>query len=307
MRHEQTPPRLALGISISLVAYVFFVTASSLVWSIGDGLPIIQILFFLNLISLICITPIALRNGVAHLKTHELPTHLLRDCCGAASYFLYYMAIRYLNLTNATTLNYTAPFFVPVIWWIWMREKIDRHVWWSIIVGFAGVALILNPTKTLFQEGFLFGVFAGLTSAISFVALRLLNLKKEPMTRTLFYYFLFSAIFTLPFTIVYWEDPTPMEWLKMGFIGLSTVTAQMLLTVAYRYGTASYLSPLGYSTVVYASIISWIVFQTIPDPRSILGTILIIIGGILTFILKKKPEKISETFEIPYPKERPPL
>jgi len=307
MGHEQTPPRLALGISISLFAYIFFVTASSLVWSFQGQFPTIQIIFIQTSVSFFCILPIALRKGYRRLKTSALSIHLLRDITGVLSYYLYFIAIRYLNLTDATTLNYSAPFFVPIIWWIWMREKIDLHVWWSIIVGFIGVAVILNPTKQIFQEGFAFGVCAGLASAIAFAALRVLNLKKEPMSRTLFYYFLFGALFSAPLAWVYWVHPSGLQWLKMLGIGLATVVAQMLLTIAYRYGTASYLSPLGYSTVIYAALCSWLVFKLSPSFRSIIGTILIIIGGTLTYILKKKPERISEAFEIPNPKEKPPL
>src|SRR5579872_3805674 len=99
MKYEQTPPRLALGISISLLAYVFFVTASSIVWSFRATFPTIQILFILNCISFLCILPISLRKGVHRLKTDYLPTHLVRDIAGVLSYYLYFVAIRYLNLT----------------------------------------------------------------------------------------------------------------------------------------------------------------------------------------------------------------
>lgn len=307
MRNEQTPPRLVLGISIALIAYIFFVTASSIVWSFRGRFPTIQILFILNWICLLGILPLALRKGFSNLKTSFFHIHLIRDISGVASYFLYFLAIRYLNLTDATTLNYIAPFLVPFIWWIWMKEKIDLHLWWSIIVGFIGVALILNPTKRIFEEGFMFGVFAGIASAVAFVALRILNLKREPMTRTLFYYFLVGVALTTPFAWVYWVQPTGLEWLRVIAVGLATIIAQMLLTVAYRYGTASYLSPLGYSTVIYAAISSWIFFGSSPTIQSVIGTVLIIIGGTLTYLLKKKPETLADTFTIPEPKEKPPL
>lgn len=307
MHHEQKTPRLALGIGICLIAYIFFVTASSIVWSFKKIFPTIQIIFFQNFISLICISPLALRKGLKRLKTEVLGTHLIRDIAGVLSYYLYFVAIRYLNLTDATILNYTAPFFVPILWWIWMKEKVGLHVWWSIIVGFIGVAIILNPTKQIFQEGFLFGLLAGVFSGVAFVALRILNLQKEPMSRTLFYYFLFGTLFSIPFAAVYWVHPTGLQWLKMAGVGLATVTAQMLLTIAYRYGTASFLSPLGYSTVIYAGVSSWLLFNITPGYRSIIGTILIVIGGSLTYLLKKKPEKIKDAFEVPEPKEKPPL
>lgn len=307
MRQENDPPRLGLGILIALLAYIFAVTASSLVWSFKGKFPTIQIICIQNWVCLLLTLPIALRKGFSYVKTNHLPLHLLRDLSGVSSYYLYFLAIRYLNLTDATTLNYIAPFLVPFIWWIWTKEKISLHLWWSIIVGFIGVAFMLNPTKQIFEEGFLFGIFAGVTSAIALVALRLLNLKREPMSRTLFYYFLSGSLVTTPFAFVYWVTPVGLEWIKALVIGTAIMLTQMLLTIAYRYGTASYLSPLSYVTVVYAAISSWIFFNQSPTLQSILGSVLIIIGGTLTYLLKKKPATLSETFTIPEPKEKPPL
>jgi drug/metabolite transporter (DMT)-like permease len=286
---EQTPPKLALGIIITLIANLFFATASALVWNFRGRFPTIQIIFIQNLVSLLCILPLALRNGLKPLKTKNLPLHLLRD------------------LIAATTLNYTAPFFVPVVWWIWRNEKIQSTIWWSILVGFIGVALILNPSRQMFQLGFLYGLFAGIASAIALCAVRVLNLKEEPMSRTLFYYFSIGSVLSFPFALAVWVPPINNEWWLAIGIGAATAVGQILLTIAYRYGTASYLSPLGYATVIYNTIISYLAFNQRLDWHSILGTLLIIGGGTLTYLLKKKPISVISSFENPRPQKKPPL
>ncbi len=307
-REQEIPtPKLLLGVGISLIAYLFFVTASFLVVKLGNGFPIIQLLFIQNCICWIFITPLALRKGFDNIKTQYLSDHLIRDFFGVGSYYLYFFSIQALNLTDATILNYTAPFFVPIIWWIWTQEKVSRHAWWSIIVGFLGVAVILNPTRQIFQIGFLLGLFAGIASSIALCALRILNLNKEPLSRTLFYYFTFSTLITFPFAWVYWTPPTAIEWMQSIFIGLTTAIAQILLTIAYRHGTASYLSPLSYVSVIYAGLISWLFLNTPLTLRSLLGIILIIVGGTLTYILKEKVLSIKKTFEAPDSKDRPPF
>lgn len=307
MKKEEIPTRLGLGITISLIAYLFFITASSLVWSFNGAFSTIQILFIQNVISLLCILPLTIKKGFSGLNTKVLPLHLIRDLSGILSYYLYFVAIRYLNLVDATILNYTAPFFVPVFWWIWMKESVGRNVWWSIIVGFIGVAVILNPTKQMFQLGFLFGLLAGITAGVGFCAVRILNLRLEPTSRTLFYYFSLGSLLSFPFAMIYWIPPTPVQWLKSIAIGIATAIGQIFLNISYRYGTASYLSPLGYSTVVYAGLISYFLFDKPFGWRTIVGTILIILGGTATYILKKKPRTLAETFESPKPKEKPPL
>ena len=304
---EPTPPKLKLGIAITVVAYLFFAIASALVYNFRGRFPTIQIIFIQNSISLLCILPLALRKGVKHLATKEFPLHLLRDLFGVGSYFLFFLAIRYLNLVDATTLNYTAPFFVPLVWRIWREEKIESNIWWMIIIGFIGVAVMLNPTKQLFQLGFVYGLFAGISSAIALSAVRVLNLKKEPLSRTLFYYFSFCTVISAPFAWAIWVPPQSGEWVWACGIGVATAIGQILLTIAYRYGTASYLSPLGYITIVYNAIIAYFVFHHLLGWHSLIGTLLIIGGGTLTYLLKKKPVTVIQTFANPQTKEKPPL
>ncbi|MBI3508805.1 MAG: DMT family transporter [Chlamydiia bacterium] len=307
MTYEPPPHRLGFGITICLIAYLFFITASSLVGSFQGRFPTIQIIFIQNLVSLLCIFPFAARNGWAALKTELVTDHLIRDIFGVGSYYLYFLAIRSLNLVDATTLNYTAPFFVPLIWRLWKKEKVGAHVWIAIVIGFAGVLSILRPGATLFQVGFAYGICAGLASGVAFCSLRVLNLKQEPMLRTLFYYFLFGMLVSFPFAAVVWEMPVEREWLQVIGIGVATAIGQVLLTIAYRYGTASYLSPLGYSTVIYAGIIGWIFLDQPMKSHSWVGTALIVIGGIATFVLKKKAHTVKEVLKTPLPHEKPPL
>jgi drug/metabolite transporter (DMT)-like permease len=307
MSHDTPPTRLSLGVAITLVANLFFAIAASLVWNFHGKFPTIQIIFIQNIVSFFCILPFSLRQGWERMKTDELPVHLIRDLFGVCSYYLYFLAIRFLNLVDATTLNYTAPFFVPFVWWIWMKEKFLPHIWWSVIIGFIGVAVILNPSQRIFEMGFVFGIFAGLTSAIALSAVRVLNIRREPMSRTLFYYFSIASLISFPFAWAAWIPPTGQEWLLSALIGIATAIGQILLTVAYRYGTASYLSPLGYAVVVYNGLISYFIFAQPLGYRSLIGTILIVCGGLLTYLFRKHHLSVKSSIEIPTQEKKPPL
>lgn len=307
MTYESPPTRLGLGIGLTLFSGLLLTIASSLVWMFQGRFLTVQIVFLQNLVSLICTLPLALRKGHRPLRTQHFPLHLLRDVAGVSSYYLFFLAIRFLNLPEATTLYNASPFFVPLVWWIWHQEKIAPHLWSSIVIGFLGVAIMLRPSQEMFQFGFVFGLFSAIASAIALCALRVLNLKKEPMSRTLFYYFAVGSLLTFPFAAAAWEMPTPTEWAAAIGIGTATAIGQMLLTTAYRYGTASYLSPLGYITIIYSALIAWWFLGQAFTIRSSLGALLIVIGGTLTYVMKKKPTSLAQTFEAPHPKEKPPL
>ena len=279
--------QLKRGIALTLLAVFILSLASVLVRGI-QKVPIIQIIFIQNLVSFFCVVPLVVKQGLESVKTESLLLHLARDLFGVASYFFFFLAIRYLGLVDATLLNYTAPFWIPFIWRIWYNEEIPKNIWWSIIIGFIGMAIILKPTKAIFALGFFCGLSAGICSAIAFVALRMLNLKHEPMRRALFYYFSLGAILSFPFLFSVWQKPSFVEWIMMIGIGIFTAAGQMLLTVAYRYGTAAHLSPIGYVSIVYNGVFAYLIFGQSFGWQAILGTVLIFSGGMLTYLFETK-------------------
>ncbi len=292
-------PNLLLGIIITIIAYFCFAIGSSCVKAIGSNFPTFEIVFFQNLTSLICIIPYCMKKNTLNFKFHFMKYHLARDLGGTASYIFYFSAIKYGNLVDATVLTYSAPFFTPIIWSIWSHEKMEKDIWWTIVLGFIGIAFILQPTANIIHSGSSIGILAGIASAFSLVANRKLNLNHASLSRTLFYFFLLGTIITLPLAIITWKGPTGIELILMICVGIATVVGQIFLTIAYRHGTASFLSPLCYSIVVFIVFISWIFFDDAPGILTLIGTGLIVVGGTLTFIIRKKPKTISKLFERP--------
>lgn len=210
---------------------------------------------------------------------------------------LYYLAIKKIHLVDATALAYTGPFFTPFIWKIWRKEKIEKDVWWSIILGFIGILLILKPGIEIINPGAILGLLSGIFSAIALVGLRRLDQKEESLFLTLQYLFTISTLMLLPYAFYNWQTPNVFEWYIILSIGVATFIAQILLTIAYRHGTASFLSPLSYSMIFFIGLSSWLIFYQIPDDLSILGSILIIIGGSLTYSIRKKAKSLTDILE----------
>lgn len=294
----QEKQNLVYGVSVTILAYFFFAIASAFVKAIDPSFPAVEILFFQNFICLLCVIPYCFKEGIAHLKTSHYFLHLTRDVSGVLSYFFYFLAIQYIDLVDATALSYTAPFYTPWVWMIWKKEKVNKHVWWTIILGFIGIALVLKPGKAIFyQLGSLVAIVSGMLSALALVAVRIINQQKESLLRTLFYYFLVGTLISLPFCIMQFVMPTKEEFLLLLGVGLCIALGQVFLTSAYHHGTASFLSPLSYSTVIFTTLISCIIFHIFPDLISIAGIILIIFGGSLTYVLTKKKPSMTNILE----------
>lgn len=297
MKFGKEPHSFGYGIILTLLAYFIFSCTSAFVRIMGKDFPTIQIIFFQSIIPLLCLLPRIFSQKIALLKPVAILPHIIRDLGGVGSFFTYFLAIKYLGLIDATVLSYTGPFYIPIIWSLWTKEKFSPKIWWAIMLGFIGVLCILRPGSSIFCFSCYLGIISGIFSAFALVAIGILNRKKEVLTNILVYNFLVATLISLPFTIISWKNPTSLQWTLLLAIGFLTFIAQIVLTEGYKHGAASYLSPMTYSIVIYTSFISWLFFASPPSWLTMLGITCIIIGGTLSFILGKKPETISEVFK----------
>lgn len=296
---------LGYGIILTLLAYASFATCSALVRGINQGLPTIEIIFFQSTICLLFLLPsLYYKKGLAKLKPVAIFPHLIRDISGASSYFFYFLAIKYLGLIDATVLSYTAPFYIPFFWKIWAKEPIPKEIFWAISLGFLGIILILKPGASIFSLYSWIGIFSGMLSALALTGVSMLHKKKERVENVLFYMFLTSTAISTPLVIISWKNPDFTQLFLLLGIGFFTFVGQILLTKAYKYGSASYLSPISYSAIIYTSFISYLFFNTPPGWINFIGSICVIAGGTLTYLLEKKPKNLAEALEAnPFPRK----
>jgi drug/metabolite transporter (DMT)-like permease len=192
---------------------------------------------------------------------------------------------------NATLLNNATPLFIPIISFLWLKNIIDKKIWWGILTGLTGIILILKPSPSqLIKEGDLFGLAAGVFLAIAYVALKILT-KTESFITVLFYYALISVVLSLPFAIYNWSNPPLLIWIYGVLTGVCFVSYLFLLQYAYRFVDPVKLSPFNYSIVVFTGIFDWIIFNNVPGILTIAGIILVSAGGILALKLHESDNK----------------
>ena len=69
-----------------------------------------------------------------------------------------------------------------------------------------------------------------------------------------------------------------------SFVGVlvwpDRVLAQVLQTLAYRYGSTHRIAPFSYAALVVSIGVGWLVFRAVPDAWSILGMSIIAAAGV---------------------------
>lgn len=281
LRAHTAGHKLSLGMTLITIALLCSAVMSAFSKA-ASGAPPLMILLLQYAISFLVFVPAAVASGPADLKTRHLWLQLFRSLAGSVCQLLFFLAVGSIPLLDSVLLSNAAPLFIPIVVYVWFRKAVQPLVWVSLLIGLAGVVMIIKPGPQLFHNpASLIALVAGLFSALALVATNKLA-DTEPPVRILIYNFGFSTLALIPLCVWAWKPLSATTWLLLIGVGACYAVTQYLIIRAYRYASAAELSPFNYSVVIFSGILGWWFFGNVPDGMAMLGTALICAGGILS-------------------------
>ncbi len=257
-----------------------FSCVGTLVKILTAQLPLEMVVFARNGAGLLVLLPWLLTQRTLSLKTSRFWDHAARAVSGVLAMYCFFFSISRLHLAEAISLNFTSPLIIPVMAFLMIGEKVSRFVAGILLVGFAGVLLVIKPGFGVFQPAALVGILSAFFAAFALINIRKLT-NTEPAIRVVFYFSLIASAITVVPMLRVWIAPTPIQWVMLFAIGAFATVGQWLLTRGYASGPAGKLAVFHYSAVIFAGLVDWIVWQSRPDALSLAGVALISLAGIV--------------------------
>lgn len=246
------------------------------------SLDTVALVFWRTLFAVLLLGGVALVRRQA-FATPQLGRHLRRGMIGYVALLANFYAISHLPLATAVTLNYTSPMFLALLSVLLLREKLSRPALLALLLGFAGVALLLRPTfsEAAWLAG-LIGLSSGLLAGWSYLHVRELGQAGEAEWRTVFY---FALISTLGGGLLLlgqsWQPLTADNAPWVLGLGVTATIAQLAMTRAYKVGRKLLVANLSYLTVVFSSLLGVLVWHHALSLNDVMAMALIIVSGIL--------------------------
>ena len=281
----------SIGVLITVLATLIYALFSALVKVNVHGVSIIQVAFIQYLVNFLLVVVwhyLLPQEQKISLKTKRIGIYILRTCLGLFGVmFFYYLSMRFISLSDAVVLQSTSTLFIPMISFVFLKQKISKKLWLPIICGYIGVVLILRPDEGVLKAGALFGLIAGFSTGSVFVLLGRMTVT-EPITRIIFYYSLFATLLSGFFSLFYWHMLPTYLLMVFIFTGALFWIYQCLIYSALKYMAPHIVGTLSYLTVVFSIIITLIFFKHKPPLLNYVGMLLIILGGVGTILLQDK-------------------
>ena len=252
-----------------------------------------EIMFYRGLTGAVLMLALARSRGVA-LATNVPSAHFWRSLTGVIAMFLWFYSLGNLPLATAMTLNYMSS--------VWMTlfliggaamlggTRVDGRLIATVLLGFAGVALILRPTIEQDQLWYgLIGLLSGMISATAYLQVSALARAGEPEIRIVFYFSLGGALFGLLTMLWAGSHAHTLKGIALLLaVGVLATVAQLMMTRAYSTGrtlvnaSLQYLGiafSFGYGVLLFADRMTWM---------ALAGMLLIVSAGLCATLLRSR-------------------
>ena len=302
MTHHDDIPR---GILCMIAASALFALTSTIAkWQV-EIYPVGEVMFFRSLFSLIvCAAVILPSTGLAVFATKRPRDHLGRGLSQAISQTSTVIALSLMPLAGAIAINFSAPLFAALIAVIFLGERAGAVRWGVLLFGFCGVLIVTDPGADSLQVGALFALANAVMYGSVTVAVR--NMTKTESANTLMMWQLAILAVAHTFLLAFgFKWPAPLDAAMLVASGIANALAQYFWTQALRLGPAAAVSPFYYFLLVWALLIDFAVWGSVPTLGLLIGASIVVASGL--FLLWHEAQRRTEASTVaePAPSRQP--
>jgi drug/metabolite transporter (DMT)-like permease len=276
-----TPNRVLVGILFMCAAGSLFPVMNGLVQVLSPRYSTEQLVWarasshFLFIVVLFGST-----FGVDILRTTQLKWQIGRSLVLLMSTAMFFTGVKYLPLAKAASISFTAPFFVALLAWPLLGERITPGRLMAVMVAFLGVLVVIRPGSEVFQWASLLMLGSAVCYALYQILTRRVARHDSAETSAVYSALVGTVVMSavVPFVwtpIAAWTDAALL--FSLGIIG---GTAHYFVARAMIYAQANVIAPFGYWQLVGAVIVGYLISGYLPDAFTWIGAGIIVCAGI---------------------------
>jgi drug/metabolite transporter (DMT)-like permease len=285
------------GILLMVAAMAGFSVEDSLIKAAAASVPVGQILMLLGIGGATIFGTLARLQG-ARLLTPVVFSRpvLLRNAAEMLGTMTFVNAIALLPLSTVTAILQATPLAVTLGAALFLGAEVGWRRWTAILLGFAGVLIIVRPGAEGVEAGALLAV-----AGVFFLAARDLATRATPASvpSTVIATYGFASVIPAGAILLAFSGgammPEPRAGLLIAAALVIGVFAYYAIIAAMRVGEIAVVTPFRYTRLLFAVGIGMAVFGERPDALTYLGAALVIGSGLYTLLREARLSRRQRT------------
>ncbi len=278
---NQNPLRAALWMSCAVLAFSFMAVA---VRELLRHLGAFEILFLRTLVTMLLVSAVVARAGTATLRTRLFRFHLARALMHLGGQYCWIYAIGALTLATVFAIEFTMPVWVALLATAFLGERMNRGRVVMLVLGLAGIAIILrpavgdqHPALGGFHSAALVMVLGSMFYAGNMVMTKRLSVSDSPLA-VLFWMSLTQLPLTFATALPQWVTPKPVDLFWAAVIGSGSFVAHYSMTRAMKLGDATLVVPIDFLRLPLIAIVGAVFYREPLQAATFAGAAVIFAG-----------------------------
>lgn len=268
------------GLLLIIAAGFLFTVMDATAKYLDERLPLIEVAWGRYLFHALTLPFIVARlGGFATLRSRRLGLQLWRSVFLLLSTVLFWLALRFIPLADATAVGFVGPLMLTALSVPFLKEKVGPRRWAAVGVGFLGAMVIIRPGPGMAQPAALIPLGSAAAFAAYAICTRMLS-RTDHWTTTLIWSASVGLVLLSVLVPFQWKAPDLAGWIGLAFLGFVGSVSHLLLILAYTRAPASTLAPLSYLQLIWSTAIGWAVFDNFPDAWTLAGGAVIAASGL---------------------------
>ncbi len=236
-----------------------------------------EVLFMRTTLSFLILLAFLPRVGLATLRTTRLDLQLWRNLAHFSGQAAWVYAIGALPLAAVFAIEFTFPVWTAILAMLFLGEHLKRHRVVMLVLGLAGVLVILRPGFGVFQPASLVMLFGSLCFAVQLIFTKRIAATDSPYA-VLFWMSVLQTPVCLALAANDWVTPGAEDWPWIVFIGIGSFAAHYCLTRAMKLADAMVVVPIDFVRLPLIALVGTVFYGEAFDPAVMAGAVLIFAG-----------------------------
>lgn len=222
------------------------------------------LVFFRNLFGLLFLLPVVVRSGRAVFATRHMPLHAARAVIKILGLTGFFYGIASIPVADATAIAFATPLFAAVGAALLLGESLRQGRLLAILLGFAGVLIVLRPGAQALHPAAL----AVVGSAVALATIGLLGkvlARHDPPNTIVSVNLALSVPLALLAAVPFWTTPSLATVGLMAVQGALGAASQLCFIRALKLADASLMMPVDFVRLPFVALLGFLAFSQVPD------------------------------------------
>ena len=294
-RSEHSPVILAaLWMAGTLTSLLMLAIAAR---ELSATISTVQMINVRNAVSFLLVCIALQVTGWRQLHTSTPVGHLVRNISHLVAQYAWIVALAAIPMAEVFALEFTGPVWTVLIAATLLGEKINRWRMLTLVLGLAGVLIILRPGFRNPEPALFLVIFSALCFSLANVMTKKLIINNSPLC-IIFYMTVIQFVLTLVPAWQGWVQPDAREWGWLVVMGVVSISAHFCFARAFAHADAMVVIPMDFLRLPLAAIMGWLLYNEQLDPFVILGALVMFSGNFINIQAERKLHRTKRQTEL---------